>query len=103
PAVALLKIAKAKYGTKVILNEQDLGEHLPSFTPGYYNVKNVLKKGENELIIRIGSSRDALPPSIPDGFDYEKERYIPGIYDNVELILSGNPHIVNVQTAPDIT
>jgi len=39
---------------------------------------------------------------MPDGFDYEKDRYIPGIYDKVELILSGTPHIVSVQVAPDI-
>src|SRR5205085_2109009 len=58
---------------------------------------------ENELIVRIGSSRNSVPLSIPNGFDFEKERYIPGIYDNVELILSGTPHIINVQAVPDIT
>ena len=34
PAVALLKIHKAKYGSKIFLNDQEIGEHLPNFTPG---------------------------------------------------------------------
>ncbi len=102
PASAVLRIAKAMFGAKVVLNGIDLGEHLPSFTPGYFNVKPALRKGENELLIRIGADRGALPRSMPDGFDYEKDRYIPGIYDKVELILSGMPHIASVQVAPDI-
>jgi len=102
PAVALLKVSKAMFGTKAFLNGRDLGKHLPCFTPGYFNVKDALKTGENELIIRVGSARNSVPFSIPDGFDFEKDRYIPGIFDNVELILSGTPHIVSVQTAPDI-
>ena len=102
PASAVLRVAKAMFGTKVSLNGVDLGEHLPSFTPGYFNAKGALKKGDNELLIRIGADRGALPRSMPDGFDYEKDRYIPGIYDKVELILSGTPHIVSVQVAPDI-
>lgn len=100
--VALLKVSKAMYGTKVFLNGKDLGEHLPCFTPGYFNIKDALKKGENELIIRVGSSRNSVPFSVPDGFDFEKERYIPGIFDNVGLIMCDDPHIISVQAAPDI-
>ena len=103
PAIAILKVAKAKYGTKVFLNGKEVGAHLPCFTPGYFNVKDALKEGSNEIIVRVGASRSAVPLSIPDGLDFEKERYIPGIYDNVQLILSGTPHIIRVQTAPDIT
>lgn len=102
PEVAILKISKAMFGTKVILNGVDLGEHFPCFTPGYFNAKTSLKKGLNEILIRVGSSPDAVPPSIPRGFDFEKEHYIPGIYDDVKLILSGTPNIVRVQTVPDI-
>ena len=88
--------------TRAILNGKDLGEHLPCFTPGYFNVKEALKTGENRLLIRVGSCRNSVPFSIPDGFDFEKDRYIPGIFDNVDLILSGTPRIISVQTAPDI-
>lgn len=83
PSIAVLKICKAMYGTKVILNGKELGEHLPNFTPGYFDAKNALKTGVNDLIVRVGSSRSAVPLSIPTGFDLEKKRYIPGIFDNV--------------------
>ena len=39
PAVAILKIHKAKYGTKVFLNGKLVGEHLPCFTPALLDVK----------------------------------------------------------------
>lgn len=103
PAKAMMKVSKAFFGTRVFLNGKDLGEHLPCFTPGWFDAKEALKKGENELVIRVGSGRGSLPRSIPDGFDFEKERYIPGIFDNVELILCGTPDIKNVQTVPQIS
>ena len=101
-AIAILKISKAMFGTKVYLNGIDLGEHLQCFTPGYFNAKNAVKEGLNEILIRVGSSPEAIPLSVPNEFDFEKEHYIPGIYDDVKLILSGTPDIVNVQTVPDI-
>jgi beta-galactosidase/beta-glucuronidase len=105
PPVAILKINKAKYGTKVWLNGQVIGEHLPCFTPAYMDVKKQLKGAaqENELIIRVGADRESRPTDVPSGWDFEKYLYIPGIYDSVELILSGKPYIVNVQTVPDIS
>jgi hypothetical protein len=102
-AVATLKIGKAMFGTRVVLNGKVLGDHLPSFTPGYFDARDALKSGENELLVRVGAARGALPPSIPDGFDFEKTRYIPGIFDSVELILSGTPNILSLQTAPDLS
>lgn len=101
-STALLKISKAKYGTKVFLNGKEIGEHLPNFTPGYFDVGKALKQGVNELIVRVGASRAAVPRSVPDGFDFEKERYIPGIYDDVHLILAGDTYIQYIQAAPDI-
>src|SRR5690606_17176689 len=102
--VALLKVHKALYGTHVWLNGQDLGEHLPNFTPGYFDARGALlgNNAENELLIRIGASRDADPCSAVTGHDHEKMRYIPGIIDDVELILSQAPFIRNVQVAPDL-
>ena len=102
PEIALLKVGKAMFGTRVYLNGTYIGEHLPCFTPGYFDLKKSLKKGENELIVAVGSSRNSMPQDMPDGFDYEKERYISGIFDNIDLILSGTPYIRNVQVAPDI-
>ncbi|MGE5610218.1 MAG: glycoside hydrolase family 2 TIM barrel-domain containing protein [Bacillota bacterium] len=104
PEVAVLKIHKARYGTKVLLNGQVVGEHLPCFTPAYLDIKAFLKGGgqENELIVRVGADRESVPAGQPSGWDFEKYLFIPGIYDSVDLILSGAPYIVNVQAAPDI-
>jgi hypothetical protein len=103
PETATLKISKAMFGTRVLLNGQLLGDHLPCFTPGYFDAEKALKTGENELLIRVGADRDAVTQAIPSGFDFEKERYIPGIFDSVELILAGTPSIINAQVAPDIS
>jgi hypothetical protein len=104
PPVARLKINKACYGTKVILNGQDVGEHEPNWTPGWFDVAHVLRgHGQtNELLVRVGASLAQVPPFLTEGWDFEKSRYIPGIYDSVSLILSGEPHIVNVQAVPDV-
>jgi beta-galactosidase len=103
PAVAKLKIGKAMFGTRVFLNGKLLGDHAPCFTPGYFDAKEALKIGRNELIVRVGADRDAVSRAYPDGFDFEKERYIPGIFDSVTLTFSGTPNIQNVQVAPDLT
>ena len=103
PETATLKIAKAMFGTRVYLNGQLLGDHVPCWTPGYFNAKTALKPGKNEVVIRVGADRDAIGRAYPDGFDFEKARYIPGIFDSVSLTLSGTPRIENVQVAPDIT
>ncbi|HOV77068.1 MAG TPA: hypothetical protein PLS24_03510, partial [Sedimentisphaerales bacterium] len=90
PEAAILKIHKARYGTKVWLNGRLVGEHLPCFTPALLDVKPHLKgQGrENILVVRVGADRVCLPKGQPTGWDFEKYLYIPGIYDSVELILS---------------
>ena len=104
PDVAILKIHKAKYGTKVLLNGNLVGEHLPCFTPALLDIRPFLRTAgqQNELIVRIGADRESLPEGIPTGWDFEKYLYIPGIYDSVELILAGAPYIQRIQTVPDI-
>jgi hypothetical protein len=52
-------------------------------------------------LIRLGANREAIPPDQPSGWDFEKYLFTPGIYDSVELILSGAPYLQNVQAAPD--
>ncbi|MHC4719699.1 MAG: glycosyl hydrolase 2 galactose-binding domain-containing protein, partial [Planctomycetota bacterium] len=73
PAVAILKIHKAKYGTKVFLNGQLVGEHLPCFTPALLDVKKHLKCSgdKNELVIRLGAHRESMPEGMPTGWDFE--------------------------------
>jgi beta-galactosidase len=104
PPVALLKIHKARYGTKVWLNGKVVGEHLPCFTPAWLDVRPYLKgsRQQNELVIRVGADRESRPVDVPSGWDFEKYLYLPGIYDSVELILTGEPYIRNIQAVPDL-
>jgi beta-galactosidase len=102
PEIAELTVGKAMFGTRVFLNGKLVGDHLPCFTRGVFDVKGILREGENDLVIRVGADRDAVSGQVESGYDKEKERFIPGIYDNVELTLTGSPHIVNVQAVPDI-
>ena len=104
PAVATLLVRKAAYGSTVYLNGTKVGESLASFTANWYDVRGALRGGgaTNELLIRVGASRASLPPSVPTGWDYEKEYFIPGLFDSVELALSGTPNLVQVQVAPEI-
>ena len=98
-----LKVFKAKYHTKVYINGKFAGENFYCFTPSYFDIKPfILPPGQtNEIIIGIGC-KSQLPDNIPDGNDFEKLKYIPGVYDNVEITLTGKPFIRNIQCVPDI-
>tara|TARA_R110002049_G_scaffold308910_2_gene514846 strand:- start:22925 stop:25267 length:2343 start_codon:yes stop_codon:yes gene_type:complete len=102
--VVILKIYKAKYHTAVWLNGEKIGENPHNFAPGYFNITKALKTNgeQNELVIRIGASMSGYQGkgTHMDGFDIEKTRYYPGIYDNVELISSGASKINNIQVSP---
>lgn len=105
PDVVTLKIHKAAFGSQVFLNGKAVGEHPASFTPGHFNLKPHLAPSgrTNDLVIRVRASRDAVPKGVPAGWDFEKRKYIPGLFDSVEIIVTDSPHIVVIQTAPDIT
>lgn len=101
-AVAILRILKARYGTKIFVNGVDVGEHRPNHTPGEFRVEGVLRQGRNELIVRLGPWRDDEPSEVPDGRDIESYLAVPGIYDSVELVLGAFPFIEDVATSPNI-
>jgi len=104
PDVALLKVNKAKYGTKVFLNGKFVEEHLPCFTPGFFNLKPFINGNNvaNEIVIRIGANPESVPVSTIRGIDREKIVNYPGIYDSVNLILTDSPYIKRVQVNPII-
>ncbi|HCS21899.1 MAG TPA: hypothetical protein DIW47_15300, partial [Bacteroidetes bacterium] len=101
--VIQLKINKAKYHTRVFLNGKQVGENVYSFTPSLFDVKSFLMPAgeENELVIAVGCKNN-LPDTVTHGGDFEKTKYIPGIYDDVKLTLTGYPYIQNVQVVPDV-
>lgn len=103
PELVKLKIGKAKYHAKIYLNQKYVGEHVYCFTSATFDIRKFLNPPgeENELLIGIGTHNN-MPDSVMWGQDFEKLIYIPGIYDDVKLILSGLPFIQNIQTVPNI-
>lgn len=101
--IVQIKINKAQYHTRVYINGQFTGENVYNFTPSVFDIKPFLKKDgqENELVISVGC-RNNLPDTVLNGGDFEKVFYIPGIYDDVKLVLSNYPFITNTQIVPDI-
>ncbi len=101
--VIRLKINKSNYHTWVFVNGKPAGENVYSFTPTELNIKPFLNNDnkENELVIAVGC-RNNLPDTVTNGGDFEKIKYIPGIYDDVKLVTSGYPFINNIQAVPDI-
>ena len=101
-AVAILRINKAQFGAAVWVNGRKIGEHLPCFTAAVLNVTGAVRAGSNEIVVRVGAHPGVLPATVTAGTDFEKNSWTPGIYDNVSLMLSGNPVIETVQVAPKI-
>jgi beta-galactosidase len=102
-SIALLKISKAQFGVSVYLNGQRLGEHFPCFTAAYFDLSKAIRwNGDNDLTIRVGAHPGVLPTSVSAGTDFEKNRWTPGIYDDVSVIAFDGAGIINVQAAPRI-
>lgn len=102
-AVALLRVNKAQFGAVVYLNGTRIGEHDPCFTSATFDITKALKwSAPNELVIRIGAHPGVLPSNVVCGTDFEKNRWTPGIYDDVSLMTMANPVISVVQAAPQL-
>lgn len=100
--VALLRFAKAQFGLSVWLNGKAVGESFCCFSSATFDVSSALRKGENELVARVGAHPLMLPAGVPCGSDHEKYLWTAGLYDNVDLRLTQDVVIENVQVAPDI-
>ena len=102
-AVALLKVNKAQFSTVVYLNGVRIGEHDPCFTAAWFDVTRAIHwNAQNEVVIRIGAHPGVLPSTVSQGTDFEKNRWTPGIYDDVSLMVMNNPVISTVQVAPQL-
>jgi beta-galactosidase len=100
---ALLCIGKAKYGVRAWLNGKLLGDHYGAFTQAEMDVSGAMLWGQsNELIVRLGAERSKIPAFIPAGEDHEKTHWIPGIWDDVNLLFTGAQTIVRVKVETDI-
>ena len=102
--LARLKVNKAQFGTAVWLNGSKIGEHWGCFTAGHFNLSEKIRwSGENELVIRVGALPGVLPHGVIAGIDWEKEKWTPGIYDEVSVCFNDSPAIESVQVAPRIS
>lgn len=104
PEAALLKLHKAMYCPVVYLNGQQVGLNYSFSTPVQARVESLLHTDgrPNELVVCVAADQSLIPRDHVDGGCMEKEFFFPGIYDDVELILSGLPRVRNIQTAPDL-
>ena len=97
----LLRIRKSQYVTQVYVNGIDMGRSMECYTPVEFPITNALKPGEeNEILIKVGD-RYWLPPQAAGSTDKEKEHYLPGIWDDVEIIASGKVQVNNTLFLPD--
>lgn len=101
-AFAFLRINQSKYGTQVWFNGKDVGNYSGCYTSSEYEITDVIRYGkDNEVIIRVGA-KDVLASESAAGKDFEKASYIPGIWGDVFIILTGSVKIDSVQILPDI-
>ena len=98
----MIRIKKSQYLTQVFVNGIDMGTSMECYTPVEFPVSHALKPGEkNEILIKVGD-RFWLPPQAAGSTDKEKEHYLPGIWDDVELIASGKVQVNNALLLPDL-
>ena len=83
----MITLKKSQYVTQVYINGMDMGTSMACYTPVEFPVNKAIKFGaENEILIRVGD-RIWLPAEAAGGTDKEKEHYLPGIWDDVSLVI----------------
>ena len=68
----LLYFAAVNYDCHVYLNGRHVGHHIGGFTPFNYDVSDLLREGENTLIVKVDNKRHAedVPTQIFDWWNY---------------------------------
>jgi len=98
----VLTLKKSKYVTQVFVNGQDMGTSIACYTPIDLQVTRAIQFGEvNEVLIRVGDFA-WLPPEAAGSSDKEKQNYIPGIWDDVQLSFTEKIRIHRCLILPDI-
>ena len=79
---ALLYFGAVNYDSRVWVNGQEAGHHIGGFTPFNFDVTDLLKEGENIVIVKVDNKRHAedVPTQIFDWWNYG------GITRNVMLV-----------------
>jgi hypothetical protein len=99
---AMITIKKSQYVTQIYVNGIDMGTSMACYTPVEFPVTGALKYGmENEILIKVGD-RVWLPSEAAGGTDKEKEHYLPGIWDDVELSFTGSVRVNRLLVLPNV-
>ena len=79
---ALLYFGAANYDCRVWVNGKEAGHHVGGFTPFNFDVTEMLKEGENTIIVKVDNKRHAedVPTQIFDWWNYG------GITRDVKLV-----------------
>jgi beta-galactosidase len=97
-----ISIKKSQYVTQVFVNGIDMGTSMACYTPVEFRCTAAVKWGaENEILIRVGD-RVWLPSEAAGGTDKEKEHYLPGIWDDVALIFTGDISVNRLLVLPSV-
>ena len=99
---ALIRIEQSQFGSEVWLNGKRLGSYNGCYTSHEYDATDAIDwAGENTLLVRVGK-KNTLPAGNALGADSEKMSFIPGIWGDVVLILTGDPRIQAVRVTPHV-
>ena len=99
---AMITIKKSQYVTQVYVNGYDMGLSVACYTPVEFPITGVIRYGaENEILIKIGD-RVWLPSEAAGGTDKEKEHYLPGIWDDVQVSFTGKMRINRLLVLPSV-
>ncbi|MEE9378935.1 MAG: glycoside hydrolase family 2 TIM barrel-domain containing protein, partial [Candidatus Lokiarchaeia archaeon] len=78
-----IRFKGSNYNTKIWMNGEFLGEHNGGFTPFFLDISNLIKTGNNNLVVRTNNIRkkDQIPSMSFDWFNWG------GIYRDVDLLI----------------
>ncbi|MFH6984995.1 glycoside hydrolase family 2 protein [Marinoscillum luteum] len=79
---AFLYFGAVNYDAKVYLNGEKIGEHIGGFTPFNFEVTNLLKAGENFVVVKVDNTRksESIPTKNSDWYNFG------GITRSVKLV-----------------
>ena len=98
----VLNILKSQYVTTVYVNGFMAGRAMECFTPLQFDITSYLEYGkDNEIMIMTGD-RAWLPSEAAGGTDKEKVRYLPGIWDDVFLTVTGAQRVDKALFLPSL-
>ena len=102
----LLRFGAVDYACRVFVNGQQAGEHRGGYTPFTVEVTHLLKKGENDLCLRVEDRPDCTQPR---GKQYWNKGlmgcwYTPvsGIWQTVYMEAVGDYALTQIHVTPDI-